>query len=116
MFYAFRLLYFRSTVGREVDGPLWAVIAVLEGKGDDLGPLSGLQAAVLGCSQGRCERSWGVLRPLRTILGRSRALRRRSWAALGTYVDGLGPLSGPMWALFEHLGASAGGLGRGSSR
>ena len=33
------------------------------------------------------------------VLGRSWGLCWRSWAALGAYVDGLGPLSGPKLAV-----------------
>ena len=53
--YAIFLLYFRLMVGREVDGPMMAVLD-------------------------------------------------RSWAALGAFVGGLGPLLGPMLAVLGHLG------------
>ena len=43
------------------------------------------------------------------VLGRSWALRVRSWAALGTYVGGPGLLLGPMLAVLAALGASVGG-------
>ena len=49
-------------VGREVDGPLWAVV--------------GRSLAALGAYVGG--------------LGRCRGLCWRSWAALGAYVGGLG--------------------------
>ena len=45
------------------------------------------------------------LRPRGAVMGRSRDLCWRSWAALGAYVGGLGPLSVPMWAV---LGCSWG--------
>ena len=37
-----------------------------------------------------CWRSWQLSRPMWMVLGHSRAFRRRSWAALGAYVNGLG--------------------------
>ena len=105
-FYVFFLLHFRLMVGREVDGPLWAV---------------------LNCSRSLCGQSWASLAtsvgglgrlsgPLWAVLGRSWGLCGRSWAALGAYVGGLGSLSGPMWAVLAALGAYVGGLGKGSGR
>ena len=38
------------------------------------------------------------------VLGRSHGLIEQSWAALGAYVGGLGPLLGPMLALWACLG------------
>ena len=43
--------------------------------------------------------------PVWVVLGRSCGLCWRSWAALGAYVGGLGPLLGPMLAV---LGCSQG--------
>ena len=51
-----------------------------------------------------------------SVLESSWGLCRRSWAALGTYVGGLGRLSGPLWAVLGCLGASVGGLAKGSGR
>ena len=45
------------------------------------------------------------------VLGRSWGLCWRSWAALGAYVDGLGPLLGPKLAVLGGLGAKVVGLG-----
>ena len=45
------------------------------------------------------------------VLGRSWRLSWRSWAALGAYVGGLGPLLAPMLAVLAALGASVGGPG-----
>ena len=45
------------------------------------------------------------------VLGRSWALCWRSWAALGAYVGGPGPLLGPLFAILAALGAYVGGLG-----
>ena len=83
-----------------------------------LGPLLGPKLAVLGRSWSlygrsrarKCEEhgylenmlisragarsaAWG------SVLSCSWGLCCRSWAALGTYVGGLGPLLGPMWAV-----------------
>ena len=43
--------------------------------------------------------------PVWVVLGRSCGLCWRSWAALGAYVDGLGPLLEPMLAVLGRLGA-----------
>ena len=78
-------------VGCEVDGPLWMV---------------------LGLSRGLCVRSWATLGGLGPLLGPLLTISSRSWAALGTYVGGLGPLfgasvvgigppSGPLWAILD---------------
>ena len=94
-------LYFRLTVGREVDGPLWAVMTALEAHMGGLGVLPGLQAAVLSRSRG-----------LWTILGRSAGLSGRSWATLGAYVNSLGLSWGPCgrrsWAALGHSAAVLG--------
>ena len=39
--------------------------------------------------------------PVWVVLGRSYGLCWRSWAALGAYVGGLGPLLGPMLAVLD---------------
>ena len=80
LFYAFCLLHFQSTVGREVDGPLWApVMAALKAHVDGLGPLSGLQAAVLSRSRGLCGRYcaalWGSVGGLGQRVGPPEATR-----------------------------------------
>ena len=60
--------------------------------------------------------------PVWVVLGRSWGLCVRSWAALGAYVGGLGPLLEPMlavlgrswglcWRSWAALGAYVGGLG-----
>ena len=49
--------------------------------------------------------------PLGVVLGSSQGLCGRSWAALSAYVDGPGPLSGPLWAVLGRLGAFVGGPG-----
>ena len=60
--------------------------------------------------------------PLWVVMGRSRGLCVRSWAALGASAGGLGALLGPLWAVFDGscalcgrswvaVGASAGDLG-----
>ena len=92
-------------------GRSWAYV-------DGLGPLLGPKLAVLGRSWSlygrsrarKCEEhgylenmlisragarsaAWG------SVLSCSWGLCCRSWAALGTYVGGLGPLLGPMWAV-----------------
>ena len=54
--------------------------------------------------------------PLWVVLGRFRGLCGWSWSGLGASVGGLGPLSGPMWAVLGCLGASVGSLGKGSGR
>ena len=54
--------------------------------------------------------------PVWVVLGRSYGLCWRSWAALGAYVGGLGPLLEPKLAVLAALGASEGGLGTGSGR
>ena len=56
-------------VGREVDGPLWAV---------------------LGRSHGLCGWSWAAFVAYVGGLGRLQGLSGRSWAAVGAYVGGLG--------------------------
>ena len=45
------------------------------------------------------------------VLGHSWDLCWQSWAALGVYVGGPGPLLGPMLAVLGGLGAYVGGLG-----
>ena len=70
-------------VGREVDGPL---------------------CAVLGRSWGLCWRSGGGLGTYFGDLGPFLGLYGRSWAALGAYVGGLGPLLGPLLAVLGRLG------------
>ena len=55
---------------------------------------------VWGRSRGLCGRSWATL-----------GLCGRSSAALGASVSGLGPLSGPLWAVLGYLSGYAGGLG-----
>ena len=49
--------------------------------------------------------------PVWVVLGRSCGLCWRSWAALGAYVGGLGPLLGPVLAVLAALGSSVGGPG-----
>ena len=49
--------------------------------------------------------------PVWVVLGRSYGLSWRSWAALGAYVGGLGPLLDSMLAVLGGLGAYVGGLG-----
>ena len=51
------VFHFPSTVGHEVEGPLWAVMAALEARADGLGSFLGLEAAVLSLSQALCGRS-----------------------------------------------------------
>ena len=93
-------------VGREVDGPLCAVLGrswglcgrswvALGAYVGGLGPLLGPMLAVLGRSWPSAGGLGPLLGPMLAILGRSRGLSRRSWCALGAYVSGLGPLSGP---------------------
>ena len=60
-----------------------------------MGPLS---VSGLHLSSDLCRRSWPIFGPLRAVLGRSWNLCWRSWAALVTYVGGLGlPLCGSPW-------------------
>ena len=63
------------------------------------------QCSVLGADQGLCGWSRERIRAC-----------GRSWAALGASMGGLGPVSGPMWAVLAAIGAYVGGLGRGSGR
>ena len=49
--------------------------------------------------------------PVWVLLGRSCGLCWRSWAALGAYVGGVGPLLGPMFAVLSPLGTYVGGPG-----
>ena len=60
----------------------------------------------------RSTASGPVLDPLLAVLGRSWGLCWRSWAALGVYVGGPGPLLGLLWAVLGRLGAYVGGPGR----
>ena len=101
-------------VGREVDGPLCAVLrrswglcgrswVALGAYVGGLGPLLGPMLAVLGRSWPSAGGLGPLLGPMLAILVRSRGLSRRSWgvcwrswAALGAYVGGLGLLLGPM--------------------
>ena len=46
--------------------------------------------------------------PVWVVLGRSCGLCWRSWAALGAYVGGLGPLLGPLLAVLGRLGPKSG--------
>ena len=68
-----------------------------------------------------------LLGPMLAVLGHSWGLCWRSWAALGTYVGGLGPVLGLTfgimgyswglcWRFWAALGAYVGGLGTGSGR
>ena len=52
-----------------------------------------------------------VERPMWVVLGRSLGLCVRSWAALGAFVGGPGPLLWPLLAVLGRSWASAGGLG-----
>ena len=70
-------------VGLQVDGPL---------------------GVVWGTCKGLCGRSWAVLGPLLAVLG-------RLGSALGCYVDGLGPLFGPMFAVLGLMLAVLAALG-----
>ena len=49
--------------------------------------------------------------PVCLVLGRSYGLCWRSWAVVGAYVSGFGPLLGPRLAVLGGLGAYVGGLG-----
>ena len=75
------------------------------------GPLLGPLWPVLGCSWCLCRRSWAALGTYVGGLGPLLALSRRSWAALGTYVGDLGPLLGLYGRSWANLGPSTGGLG-----
>ena len=95
---------FRSTVGRQDDGPLWAVMAALEAHLDDLGHsclqaavwsrfrgyVDGLRPVVLGCLGAPVDNLGPLSGPLATVLGR-----------FGAYADGLGSPSGPLWAVLS---------------
>ena len=115
----FVLLGFRLTVVREIDGQhvfklLFVLFASISGSVVKLTGLCGalgtngrssydFLALIVGCPGGVLGASVGGLVPLwgteLAILGRSRILWVRSRAALGAYVDGLGLLSGPLWAV-----------------
>ena len=114
-FYMFFLRHFRLLVGRQVDGPLWAVCV----------PLSGPLCVVLGRSQGLCGwvdlgRSQGIcdssdqagkwLKPMRASdpASGSWAPCWRSWAALGASVGGPGALLEPLLAVLGRLGPKSG--------
>ena len=102
-------------VGREVDGLLWRMLALLGRSWEKM-------LAVLGCSWSLCGRSWaqkceehGYIENLPisgagarsvasgAVWGRSWILSWRSRAALGPYVGGLGPLLGPIFAILGPL-------------
>ena len=110
-------------VGREVAGSVKAILArdqadkdpKPEWESDPKAILAGDQAGKWPGSGRKVDRSRGLgplSGPKLEVLGRSRGLSWRSWAALGAYVgglgllsrpvDGLGPLSGPKLAVSGH--------------
>ena len=69
-------------IGREADGPLWPVMAVLEAHADGLGPLSASGFGLESLSRPMWT-GLGCLGPLWMILGRSRVLSDLSRDAFG---------------------------------
>ena len=106
-------------VDREVDGPVWSCVA-LGASVCGPGPLLELMLAIFGCSWASTGGPGPLLGPMLAVLDRSwglcdRKMKKnmaalklclslqrecdlrppeRSWAALGAYVGGLGPLMG----------------------
>ena len=83
-------------IGREVDRPLWAVMAALEAHVEGLGARSGLQAQVLGRSRGPHGRSWAVLGRPGPVLDRL----GWSWAVLGPKIADFGQIVRLISSLF----------------
>ena len=79
-------------IGRNVDGPLGAVLGRSHG-------LCGWSRVALKTSVGGPGPLSG---PLWMVLGRFQGLGGWSWVALRASVGGPGPLSGPPWAVLGH--------------